>query len=40
MDVHSKRTYSLSADGKVLTIALHLTLSMGDLDLKWVYDKQ
>jgi hypothetical protein len=40
MDVLSKRTYSLSPDGKVLTITVHLTLSMGDLDLKWIYDKQ
>lgn len=40
MDVLSKRTYSLSADGKVLTIALHLTVPMGELDLKWIYEKQ
>jgi len=35
-----KETWSLSADGKILTIATHLGLPQGEFDLTLVFDKQ
>jgi hypothetical protein len=38
--MRSKEVWSLSADGKVLTIATHLGLPQGEFDLTLVFDKQ
>ena len=35
-----KATYTLSADGKVLTKATHISMEMGDFDTKSVFDKE
>src|SRR5262249_26549505 len=35
----SRETWTLSADGKTLTIATHLTLPNGEFDVKQVFDK-
>jgi hypothetical protein len=40
MDIASKVTYTLSADGKTLTLASHVSLQMGDFDTSLVFDKQ
>jgi hypothetical protein len=40
MEIASKNTYTLSADGKTLTIASHVGTSMGDFDTVLVFDKQ
>jgi hypothetical protein len=41
MDLAAKYTYSLSADGKTLTVANHIsTGQMGDFDTTLVFDKQ
>jgi hypothetical protein len=40
VDVASKAVYSLSPDGKTLTIANHVSTSMGDFDTSFVFDKQ
>ena len=40
MDVASKVTYTLSADGKTPTMASHVSLQMGDFDTSLVFDKQ
>lgn len=39
-DVQIHSSYSLSADGKVLTVNAHIVGPMGELELKSVYDKQ
>jgi hypothetical protein len=39
-DFTSKDRWTLSADGKTLTIARHVTSAMGDADIKLVFDKQ
>lgn len=39
-DVTVKSSYSLSADGKTLTVLAHVTGPMGAMDMKSVYDKQ
>ena len=40
-DISSKETWSLSADGKTLTILTHLSLpQQGDFDIKQVFEKQ
>lgn len=36
----SRETWSLSGDGKTLTIDGHLTLPQGEFDVKQVFDKQ
>jgi hypothetical protein len=36
----SRETWSLSADGKTLTIDGHVTLPQGEFDVKQVFDKQ
>jgi hypothetical protein len=38
--MRSRETWSLSADGKVLTIATHVGLPQGEFDLTLVFDKQ
>jgi hypothetical protein len=38
--MRSKETWSLSADGKVLTIANHLALPQGEFDLTLIFEKQ
>jgi hypothetical protein len=38
--MRSKETWSLSADGKVLTIAGHIGFPQGEFDLTLVFDKQ
>ena len=38
--MRSRETWSLSADGKVLTIANHVGLPQGEFDLTLVFDKQ
>ena len=40
VELTSKDTYTLSADGKTLTIAGHASTQMGDLDSTLVFDKQ
>jgi hypothetical protein len=35
-----KDKWSLSADGKVLTVARHFSGGMGDMDQKMVFEKQ
>jgi hypothetical protein len=40
MDVTAEYTWSLSPDGKTLTISAHFTSSMGDADQKFVFEKQ
>ena len=40
MDVTGEATWSLSPDGKTLTIDAHFTSSMGDADQKFVFEKQ
>lgn len=40
MDVNSEATWSLSADGKTLTISAHFVSSMGEADQKFVFEKQ
>jgi hypothetical protein len=39
-DVALKSTYELSADGKTLNIASHVSSPMGEMDMKMVYEKQ
>jgi hypothetical protein len=39
-DIAVKSTYNVSADGKTLTVAVHVTGPMGAMDMKSVYDKQ
>ena len=39
-DVAGESTWSLSADGKVLTISIHYASSIGETDQKLVYEKQ
>jgi hypothetical protein len=39
-DATFKNVYTLSADGKTLTIASHVSMSMGEFDLKFLFDKQ
>jgi hypothetical protein len=36
----SKDRWSLSADGKTLNIARHLSSAMGEADMKTVFEKQ
>jgi hypothetical protein len=38
--VTSEVTWSLSADGKTLTVSAHFTSSMGEADQKFVFEKQ
>jgi hypothetical protein len=40
MEVTGDYTWSLSPDGKTLTINAHFTSSMGDADQKFVFEKQ
>jgi hypothetical protein len=40
IDASLKNVYTLPADGKVLTIASHITLPMGEMDVTVVSDKQ
>jgi hypothetical protein len=40
VDVASKAVYTLSADGKTLTMANHVSTSMGEFDTSYVFDKQ
>jgi TPP-dependent 2-oxoacid decarboxylase len=40
MEIASKAVYSLSQDGKTLTITNHVSMSMGDFDTTLVFDKQ
>jgi hypothetical protein len=40
VDIAAKYTYSLSADGKTLTMKDHASTSMGDFDTTLVLDKQ
>lgn len=40
VDIAAQLTYSLSSDGKTLTIADHASTSMGDFDTSLVFDKQ
>jgi hypothetical protein len=40
MELAQKTTYTLSADGKTLTVASHISASMGDFDTSLVFDKQ
>ena len=40
VDIASHVVYSLSADGKTLTLASHASTSMGDFDTTLVFDKQ
>jgi len=39
-DVNGEATWSLSADGKTLTVNAHFTSSLGDADQKFVFEKQ
>ena len=39
-DFTSKDRWNLSTDGKVLTVTRHLTSSMGEADMKMIFDKQ
>jgi hypothetical protein len=39
-DFTSKDRWSLSADGKTLTIARHISSAMGEADMKTVFEKQ
>jgi hypothetical protein len=39
-DVLGDNTWTLSADGKTLTMSIHYTSSIGDADQKFVFDKQ
>jgi len=40
VDIAAQLSYSLSPDGKTLTISDHATTSMGDFDTSLVFDKQ
>lgn len=40
MEIGTKAVYTLSADGKSMTVASHSTTSMGDIDTTLVFDKQ
>ncbi len=40
MDVTGEATWALSADGKTLTINVHLSSAMGEADQKFVFEKQ
>src|SRR5262249_20211365 len=40
MDVDAIATWMLSADGKTLTIGVHLSSAMGEADQKLIFDKQ
>lgn len=40
VDIAAQLTYSLSSDGKTLTIADHASTSMGNFDTSLVFDKQ
>jgi hypothetical protein len=40
MDVTSEATWTLSPDGKTLTIAVHFASPMGETDQKFVMEKQ
>ncbi|HEY6467962.1 MAG TPA: hypothetical protein VIY69_18320 [Candidatus Acidoferrales bacterium] len=40
VDIGAKLTYTLSSDGKTMTIADHASTSMGDFDTSLVLDKQ
>lgn len=40
MEIATKAVYSLSQDGKTLTITNHVSMSMGDFDTTLVFDKQ
>ncbi len=40
VDITAQLTYSLSTDGKTLTVADHASTSMGDFDTSLVFDKQ
>jgi hypothetical protein len=40
MPVSGEATWSLSPDGKTLTVTAHFTSSMGDADQKLVFEKQ
>ena len=39
-ELKSREVWSLSADGKTLTIQTHLTLPQGGIDVKQVFDRQ
>jgi hypothetical protein len=39
-ELKSREVWTLSADGKTLTIATHLTLPQGGVDVKQVFEKQ
>ena len=39
-DVVGDNTWTLSADGKTLTMSIHYSSSIGEADQKFVYDKQ
>jgi hypothetical protein len=40
MDASLKNVYTLPSDGRVLTIASHIMLPMGEMDVTVVSDKQ
>ncbi len=39
-ELKSRETWALSPDGKTLTVATHLTLPQGGVDVKQVFEKQ
>jgi hypothetical protein len=39
-EIKARETWTLSEGGKILTILNHVTLPQGELDLKYVFDKQ
>lgn len=39
-ELKSREVWTLSADGKTLTVATHLTLPQGGVDVKQVFEKQ
>jgi hypothetical protein len=40
VEVTSKQHYTLSADGKTMTIDDHVSTAMGDIDTQLIFDKQ
>jgi hypothetical protein len=40
VEVTSKQHYTLSADGKTMTVDDHVSTSMGDIDTQLIFDKQ
>jgi hypothetical protein len=40
MDIAIKAVYTLGDDGKTLNVAAHLTSPMGEMDQKYIYEKQ